>query len=64
MAYHCNIAVADIMQGCFWRSQLVFANHYLRELSSEDLEGISRLGPQVFAQQLASTSRRRSGPFR
>ncbi|XP_067650901.1 uncharacterized protein [Haliotis asinina] len=51
MAYHRNIAVADIMAGCFWKSGLVFANHYLRTLSNEDLAGISRLGPQVFAQQ-------------
>ena len=53
MAYHCNIAVADILKGCFWHSNEVFANHYLRDLSTEDLAGVSRLGPQVFAQQLA-----------
>ncbi|XP_067679993.1 uncharacterized protein [Haliotis asinina] len=57
MAYHRNIAVADIMVGCFWKSGLVFANHYLRTLSNEDLAGISRLGPQVFAQQ------RTGGPY-
>ena len=65
MAYHCNISVSDILKGCFWRSNTVFANHYLRDLSSQDLEGISRLGPQVFAQQLASaatSARRRSTP--
>ncbi|XP_067683784.1 uncharacterized protein [Haliotis asinina] len=57
MAYHRNITVADIMAGCFWKSGLVFANHYLRTLSNEDLAGISRLGPQVFAQQ------RTGGPY-
>ena len=50
MAYHCNVPVADIMRGCFWKSELVFANHYLRTISTQDLEGVARLGPQVFAQ--------------
>ncbi|XP_067685394.1 uncharacterized protein [Haliotis asinina] len=49
MAYHRNISVVDIMVGCYWKFGLVFANHYLRALSNEDLAGISRLGLQVFA---------------
>ena len=59
MAYHANIAVADIMAGCYWRSSTVFANHYLRDISNEDLAGVRRLGPQVFAQQRAGAQPRR-----
>lgn len=63
MALHNNLAVADIMAGCFWKSGLVFANHYLRDISNEDLEGINRLGAQVYAQQrVPSAPQRRSHP--
>ena len=64
MAYHCNVPVADIMRGCFWKSELVFANHYLRTISTEDLEGVSRLGPQVFAQTRTFVPGRTSGAHR
>ena len=58
MALHRNCSVADIMEGCFWKSNTVFASHYLRDLSVTDVEGLRSLGPLVVAQQLTKPSRR------
>ena len=52
MALHSNCSVSAIMEGCFWRSDTVFANHYLRDLAVEDVKGFHSFGPMVVAQQL------------
>ncbi len=49
-ALHSNISVNRIVKGCFWSSDSIFANHYLRDVSDEDVEGIHRLGPLIAAQ--------------
>ena len=58
MALHRNVSVPEIMEGCFWRSNTVFASHYLRDLSVSDVEGLRSLGPLVVAQKLTKPSRR------
>ena len=57
MALHSNISIQTIMEGCFWTSNTVFASHYLRNVSVQDVKGSSSFGPLVVAQQL-STHRR------
>ena len=57
MALHRNCSLASIMEGCFWRSTSVFASHYLRDLSVEDVEGLQSFGPLVVAQQLTNPRR-------
>ena len=57
MALHRNCTVGSIMEGCFWRSNSVFASHYLRDLAVEDVEGMQSFGPLVVAQQLTTTRR-------
>ena len=54
VALHSNISVQRIIRGCFWKSDSVFANHYLRRLSASDVHGVSRLGPLVAAQNVCS----------
>ena len=58
MALHRNCSVPEIMEGCFWRSNTVFASHYLRDLSVSDVEGLRSFGPLVVAQQLTKPQRR------
>ena len=58
MALHRNCSVSSIMEGCFWRSNTVFASHYLRDLSVTDVEGLRSFGPLVFAQQLTRPQKR------
>ena len=58
MALHRNCSVTSIMEGCFWRSNTVFATHYLRDLSVQDVEGLQSFGPLVVAQQLTRPRRR------
>ena len=57
MALHRNCSVPAIMEGCFWRSNTVFASHYLRDLAVEDVQGLQSFGPLVVAQQLTRPSR-------
>lgn len=57
MALHSNCSVPTIMEGCFWKSNTVFASHYLRDLAVEDVEGLQSFGPLVVAQQLTKPSR-------
>ena len=58
MALHRNCSVPQIMEGCFWRSNTVFASHYLRDLAVLDVQGLQSFGPLVVAQQLTKPSRR------
>ncbi|XP_068246763.1 probable 4-coumarate--CoA ligase 3 [Palaemon carinicauda] len=37
LAYRKNMSVKQIMDATFWRSNFVFASHYLREVSNKDL---------------------------
>ena len=57
MALHRNCSVPAIMEGCFWRSNTVFASHYLRDIAVADVEGLQSFGPLVVAQQLTNPSR-------
>ena len=52
VALHSNVSVAKIVSGCFWASESIFANHYLRRLSTTDVHGVFRLGPMVAAQSV------------
>ena len=54
LALHKNISVQDIVKGCFWSSQSIFASHYLRDFAVQDIDGINSLGPIVCAQQLTT----------
>ena len=57
MALHRNCSVPTIMEGCYWRSNTVFASHYLRDVAVEDVQGLQSFGPLVVAQQLTKPSR-------
>ncbi len=59
MSLHCNTALTDILTGCFWSTDTVFADHYLRDVSTEDVEGFHQLGPVVAAQTLINRRRPR-----
>ena len=59
MSLHCNTPVSDILTGCFWATDSVFATFYLRDVSTEDVEGFHHLGPVVAAQTLVNTTRHR-----
>lgn len=59
MSFHCNTPVSDILTGCFWATDSVFATFYLRDVSTEDVEGFHHLGPVVAAQTLVNTTRHR-----
>ena len=52
MALSSNISITNILKGCFWNSESVFSNFYLRDISVEDTEGLKLLGPLVAAQQV------------
>ena len=47
-AYTQHVPLDDIKAALFWRSDGIFQDHYLRDMSSAR-EGISRLGPIVTA---------------
>lgn len=51
LALHGNCSILTIMGGCFSRLDTVFANHYIRDFSTQDVAGIQEFGPQVDAQQ-------------
>ncbi|XP_046542522.1 uncharacterized protein LOC124252889 [Haliotis rubra] len=53
MALHRNCSLQSIMEGCFWRSDTVFASDYLWDLSVTYVEGLHEFGPLVLAQQLS-----------
>ena len=57
MALHRNCSIPSIMEGCFWKSNTVFASHYLRDLAVADVEGLQSFGPLVVAQQLTRSQR-------
>ncbi|XP_041368515.1 uncharacterized protein LOC121382899 [Gigantopelta aegis] len=59
MSLHCNAPIQYIFTGCFWATDSIFANYYLRDASTEDVEGFHHLGPVVAAQTLVNTSRPR-----
>ncbi len=59
MALHANIAVADIVKGCFWAGDSTFANYYLRDVAVQDVQGLHSFGPLVLAQQLVNSQSRR-----
>ena len=54
-ALHSNVALTDILKGCFWRGDTTFANYYLRDLAVADVEGVHSFGPLVLAQQVEFT---------
>ncbi|XP_071084229.1 uncharacterized protein [Haliotis cracherodii] len=58
MALHSNCTIKTIMEGCFWRSDTVFASHYLRDVTLEDIEGVRSFGPLVVAQQVTNPRRK------
>lgn len=45
MALHSNCSSRAIMEGCFLRSDSVFASHFLKDVTLEDVEGIQSFGP-------------------
>ena len=47
-AYRNHVALDDIKAALYWRSDGIFQDHYLRDMSSAS-EGMSRLGPVVAA---------------
>ena len=54
MALHCNISMSNILQGCFWQSDSIFTNFYLRDVSVEDVRGFHQFGPLVVAQSVVN----------
>ena len=59
MSLHCNTSLQHILSGCYWATDSVFATYYLRDVSTEDVEGFHHLGPVVAAQTLVNSSRPR-----
>ncbi len=51
-AFRSNVSIHRIVRGCFWATDSVFASHYLRDVSDEDVEGVHRLGPLIAAQSV------------
>ncbi|XP_041369757.1 LOW QUALITY PROTEIN: sacsin-like [Gigantopelta aegis] len=52
MSLHCNTLIQHILTGCFWATDSIFANYYLQDVSTEDVEGFHHLGPVVAVQTL------------
>ena len=51
-AYNSQVALEDVLSACCWRSNGVFQNNYLRDMS-QCSEGMFSLGPVVVAQKIA-----------
>ena len=51
-ALYSNISIDKIVKGCYWATNSVFASHYLRRLSTTDVQGVFRFGPLVAAQSV------------
>ena len=47
-AYRCHVSLPEIKSALYWKSDGVFQDYYLRDMSST-ADGMSRLGPVVAA---------------
>lgn len=57
MALNSSCSLKSIMEGYFWHSDTVFANHYLRDVAFEDVTGAHSFGPLVVPQQATNSHR-------
>lgn len=58
MVQHSNCTLSVIMEGCFGKSDTVFASHYLRDISVTNVQGL-QFGLLVLAQQPTTAHQRR-----
>lgn len=49
MDLYSNCSIMSIMEGCFWRSNTIFASHYPHDVALEEVATIHSLDPLVAA---------------